>query len=391
MAADPEQESEELEDEIIARLNPETAGVENLEVLFFSTGLLRGDLPSSRSAVAANGYLSSLLPVADRVALRRINVELTRLAIRQCAGACGVANQIVFDTLICEALALFFCAHDVSADRLLALSRDFDAVFLWSLAYGNARTTFNARFVRFPLAVVFPCTVEEVVFWVGFVREHRFSVSIRSGNNCYESFDIDNEIVIDLTFLVLRGSSEQFQLEPQAGVVHVAPGVRLGVLYTELARLGFAFAGGQCSPVCIGGLVATGGAGLGIITRLTVQVVPTAPILFYTVSFKLREAATVLAEWQNLAAAAPDALSSVANIAANASSAGTGGFFINGEFRVDPDDVPAARRELETVLRSQWLKRLPPPLDRTPIEIETLTTVEAATLVALEAPMPIFN
>ena len=40
----PEQESEELEDEIVARLNPETGEVENVEVLFFSTRLLRGDL-----------------------------------------------------------------------------------------------------------------------------------------------------------------------------------------------------------------------------------------------------------------------------------------------------------------------------------------------------------
>ena len=39
-----EQESEELDDEIIARLNPETNEIENLEVLFFSTRLLRGDL-----------------------------------------------------------------------------------------------------------------------------------------------------------------------------------------------------------------------------------------------------------------------------------------------------------------------------------------------------------
>ena len=39
-----EQESEELEDEIVARLNPRTHEVENLEVLFFSTRLLRSDL-----------------------------------------------------------------------------------------------------------------------------------------------------------------------------------------------------------------------------------------------------------------------------------------------------------------------------------------------------------
>ena len=37
------QESEELGDEVIARINPETEEVENLEVLFFSTRLLRND------------------------------------------------------------------------------------------------------------------------------------------------------------------------------------------------------------------------------------------------------------------------------------------------------------------------------------------------------------
>ena len=39
-----EQESEELGDEVIARLNPETGDVENVEVLFFSTRLLRRDI-----------------------------------------------------------------------------------------------------------------------------------------------------------------------------------------------------------------------------------------------------------------------------------------------------------------------------------------------------------
>jgi uncharacterized protein YuzE len=40
----PEQASEELGDEVVARLNPATGEVENLEILFFSTRLLRGDL-----------------------------------------------------------------------------------------------------------------------------------------------------------------------------------------------------------------------------------------------------------------------------------------------------------------------------------------------------------
>jgi len=40
----PQQESEELGDDVIARLHPVTGEVENLEVLFFSTRLLRHDL-----------------------------------------------------------------------------------------------------------------------------------------------------------------------------------------------------------------------------------------------------------------------------------------------------------------------------------------------------------
>jgi len=40
----PEQESEELGDDVIARMNPRSGDVESLEVLFFSTRLLRSDL-----------------------------------------------------------------------------------------------------------------------------------------------------------------------------------------------------------------------------------------------------------------------------------------------------------------------------------------------------------
>jgi uncharacterized protein YuzE len=39
-----EQQSEELGDEVVARLNPDTGEVEGVEVLFFSTRLLRKNL-----------------------------------------------------------------------------------------------------------------------------------------------------------------------------------------------------------------------------------------------------------------------------------------------------------------------------------------------------------
>jgi uncharacterized protein YuzE len=39
-----EQESEEIGDDVIARMNPDTGEIESIEVMFFSTRLLRGDL-----------------------------------------------------------------------------------------------------------------------------------------------------------------------------------------------------------------------------------------------------------------------------------------------------------------------------------------------------------
>ena len=47
----PEQETEELGDDVIARLNPNTGEIENLEVLFFSSRLLRDELLALSVAV----------------------------------------------------------------------------------------------------------------------------------------------------------------------------------------------------------------------------------------------------------------------------------------------------------------------------------------------------
>lgn len=420
--------------------------------------------PAGDVALATNGFLSALLLPEDRDRLRQINTRLTEIAIDQCGAEGGAANQIDFGTPICLALA-DFAAHGVLADDLLALSRDFVVVFPWSLSYGDARTPFNVRLVRLPLAVAFPRTVDEVVSWVSFVRDHGLSVSIRSGNNSYEGLSSSNDVVIDLSFLTLQDQERagaQLQVDLEAGVVHVASGVRLGVLYTELARLGVAVSGGQCAPVCVGGLVGTSGVGfttrqfgfacdqveeielvladgsvvvanagneyadlyraskgagaggLGVMTRLTLRLVPAVPVLYYIAVFDLADGAEVIAAWQNLAAEAPDELSS---IAAATGAAGRGLLIINGDFRVEDGDVPAARERLLDILQTHWFDLLPAPL-RSPLVVDIdeltiveggvrrpagddsrrpmlatveLTTLEATNTVALQVPMPTFD
>jgi hypothetical protein len=50
--------------------------------------------PPGDTTLATSGYLSSILPLADRAAMREINVRLTQGAIDQCVAEGGAANQI---------------------------------------------------------------------------------------------------------------------------------------------------------------------------------------------------------------------------------------------------------------------------------------------------------
>lgn len=53
----PTQETEEVGDDVVVRLNPETGEIESLEVLFFSTRLLRDDI--FRIPVVGSMHLSN--------------------------------------------------------------------------------------------------------------------------------------------------------------------------------------------------------------------------------------------------------------------------------------------------------------------------------------------
>lgn len=401
---------------------------------------------------ATNGYLSAMLSAENRAALRQMNVTLTQLALEQCAKDYVATNQIAFGTIIGTSLDQFEL-HGVSDKELLELSRDYDVVFPWSLQYGNARQPFNYRLVRLPLIVAFPRTVEEVVFWVNFVRGHKFSISIRSGNNSYEGLSSINEIILDLTFLALSDDeNEQIKIDPDKKLVHVSPGVRLGVLYTELEKENLALAGGQCAPVCVGGLVGTGGigfatrkfgwvcdqleevevvladgqvvvanahnqyadlyrackgagaAGLGVMTRLTLNVVEAKPVLVYFIAFNLLDledgltnVAHVVAGWQQLVSASDD-LSSVCSASVHA---GEGLLTVFGEYRVEDnrnipyeEKIAQAEKTLRDILNKEWLHPLAGsahPLEPDIFEVIDLSTLDAATAVAMLVPMPQFN
>lgn len=393
-----------------------------------------------------------MLTPEDRAALRVMNEKLTREAILQAEAWTGVRNQIEFGTQIGNTLSALQ-VHGVSNETLIDWSRKYDIVFPWSLQYGNLRQPFNQRLVRLPLAIVFPRTAAEVSeVLTNVVVRYDFSVSIRSGNNSYEGLSTANEIVIDLTFLTIDGE-KQFEVQEaenrDESTVRVASGVRLGVLYAELANAGYSFAGGQCAPVCVGGLVGTGGIGFGtrrygwacdqlvsvecvladgrivtanadnehatlftackgaggaglcIMTILTLRIHPVVPMVWWSVFCELdkndplKSGATILKEWQGLAKAPKELSGSVFAATAPPSD----GINSHGWYRVENEKDPNPEQTAQDCLTKHWLKQLP-----SHIKYEVVTaklpppgepvgngTIEAATLGTLLVPMPFLN
>lgn len=419
---------------------------------FRATGPRRQQQPPAGFKPASNGIVSSMLTPEDRAALRAMNVNLTREAIAQCEALIGVRNQIEFGTQICNALSAFE-AHGVPKAMLVEMSHTYDIVFPWSLQYGTVKQPFNQRLIRLPLAIVFPRTVAEVSDLVKFVRAHDFSVSIRSGNNSYEGLSTLNDIVIDLTFLTIDGE-KQFEIHanlenPDQSTVRAASGVRLGVLYNDLANAGFSFAGGQCAPVCVGGLVGTGGIGFGtrrygwacdqlisvecvladgsvvtatadgehaelyrackgaggaglcVMTILTLKIHPVVPMVWWSVFCELEKdnplarGAKILKEWQGLAKAPPALSGSVFAATAEPSA----GINAHGWYRVEDDTDPDPEKTLRGLLDEFWLGQLPRDIETKvfttklppPGEPLGMGTIEAATLGTLLVPMPFFN
>jgi hypothetical protein len=144
-----------------------------------------------------------------------------------------------------------------------------------------------------------------------------------------------------------------------------------------------------------------GGAGLCVMTVLTLKIEPVVPILWYSVfcdttKNPLDHGAKILAEWQNLVHA-PDALSSSC-FAATAQPSPV--VSANGWYRVEDGDACKAKDRLHDILDHYWLKQLPGVetdvviADLAEIVLDELpgdSTIDAATTGALLVPMPFFN
>ncbi|GMX64695.1 FAD-binding oxidoreductase [Paenibacillus elgii] len=127
--------------------------------------------------------------------------------------------------------------------------------------YEEARMNFNARFSKYPAAIVFCEHVEDVANAVRWARENGYPIRVRSGRHCYEDFTLaEGGIVIDVS--PMNG----VRLDPEKRTAVVQTGIRQLPLYETLWQDGVTVPGGTCPTVGIAGL--TLGGGYGFLSRL---------------------------------------------------------------------------------------------------------------------------
>jgi FAD/FMN-containing dehydrogenase len=127
-------------------------------------------------------------------------------------------------------------------------------------AYDEARQSFNARFSRFPAAVVVCDNTDDVRNAVRWARQEEIPLRARSGGHSYEGFSVvDGGLVIDV------GGLNEVVVDASRGEAIVGAGVRLLDCYRRLWDHGVTIPGGTCPGVGIAGL--TLGGGIGFLSR----------------------------------------------------------------------------------------------------------------------------
>jgi len=131
-------------------------------------------------------------------------------------------------------------------------------------AYQNARINYNTRISKYPAAIVFCFTVQDVQNAVNWVRTQteKLPFRVRSGRHSYEEFSlVDKGLIIDVSQM------KRFDIRQTSDgpVAVVGAGLTQGEIYGQVSQLGCAIAAGTAPDVGIAG-VSLGG-GIGMLTR----------------------------------------------------------------------------------------------------------------------------
>ncbi|APQ97294.1 FAD binding domain protein [Clostridium botulinum] len=122
--------------------------------------------------------------------------------------------------------------------------------------YDDARQVWNRAIDKYPAAIAYCKTYEDVKKAILFARKNNFKIRVRCGGHNYEGFSIaDDALIIDISNL------NKIQINYECNTVTVKSGAFLGQVYNFLGASEYPFPGGSCPTVGISGVVLGGGWG----------------------------------------------------------------------------------------------------------------------------------
>lgn len=128
------------------------------------------------------------------------------------------------------------------------------------VAYDEARQVHNARYERYPAAIVRVADARDVAAAVQFARANRFGIAVRSGGHSLAGHGTGNGVlVVDLAGL--RG----LHIDPQARLAWAGAGLTAGEVTEAAGAHGLAVPFGDTGSVGVGGI--TTGGGIGFLAR----------------------------------------------------------------------------------------------------------------------------
>lgn len=122
--------------------------------------------------------------------------------------------------------------------------------------YTNSRKIWNARYERYPTAIVKAHNSDEIGFTVGWCKDNGITPRIRCGGHSFAGYSTGGTIVIDV------GEMNQINVDGN-GQAEIYAGANLGTVYAALrCPHGLSMPAGTCKFVGVSGLTMAGGMGL---------------------------------------------------------------------------------------------------------------------------------
>ena len=123
--------------------------------------------------------------------------------------------------------------------------------------YPNSARIFSARHNDLHPTVIALCEKEsDITYSMAWAKEYNVPFRVKSGGHSYEAYSSCDGLVIDLSLM------NEVTLDTTGNTVTIGAGAKLGAIYQKVAASEYAFVGGSCPFVGIGGLAQGGGFGM---------------------------------------------------------------------------------------------------------------------------------